>query len=687
MKKFLLLLVLLIAVTCTSAYAKTVVTEYEGFKCTWTDGNVYIEGTGELHEDIVCNMFQPEYGEEDLVIQNGEWRYKRVELSEGITDIPALSFRVTVNFTAIIEELVVPSTVKFIDSDNFHRLEAITVHKDNPVYASHGGALYTKDMTTFVAYPRLRTDKHYDILKGVTALNGDSFDNAVYLESVTIPEGVVTIPAGTFSQSKKLKSVTLPSTIRVIGEYAFHNTSLNEISIPEGVETLPTFSLQVRSTLERIYLPRSLKALVGATVDTKNLKFVYYGGSKEDWEKIEIKHKQTLSSNDFSEAVFRYNATGLPSEKEELEIVPLNDKYPSGYFNDDKTVAWYVDENSVLHVHGYGRTRSDPAPGGFYKPWAPYSIDETSYHLKGLIVHEGITEIGANAFDLFSYDTIELPTTLKKIGSGAFADVFADKLVIRGVTSLFNYTFPRSRINEIIFPDNLQYIESGCFVATMNGGNALTSITLPKSIQFIGNNEAIPSTVTDIYYEGSRKEWDKVQKLTRFNGVTIHFLSDPLSDVPQNHWAREYIEALYEKDIVGGMSPNSFEPESHLTWGQALKLLLVSCAKATLSPTRDHWASGYLDYAKFRQWMHPSELYDDGLDTKITRLRFCQLAAGVKMIVGAPDHNPFTDTDDPMVLALYNAGIIGGTSETTFSPDEYLTRAQISKIIYLLMNK
>ncbi len=687
MKRFLTLLCLMFAILSVPSLAKTVVTEYEGFKCTWTDGDVFIEGTGELPEKIVYYFYEPEDGDEYIAITGNKWKYGRVELSEGITAIPNLRYNVSVNYSAIIGELVIPSTVKFIDSDNFHRLEAITVHKDNPVYASHGGALYTKDMTTFVAYPRLRTDKHYDILTGVTALNGDSFDNAVYLESVTIPEGVVTIPAGTFSESKKLTSVTLPSTIRVIGEYAFHNTSLNEISIPEGVETLPTFSLITRSTLERIYLPRSLKALVGATVSTRNLKFVYYGGSKEDWEKIEIKHKQTLSSNDFSEAVFRYNATGLPSEKEVLEVVPLNDKYPSGYFNDDKTVAWYVDENSVLHVHGYGRTDSDPTPGGYYKPWAPYSIDETSYHLKGLIVHEGITEIGAHAFDTFTYDTIELPTTLKKIGSGAFGEVFADKIIIRGVTHLFNYTFPRSRISEIIFPDNLQYIESGCFVASFDDKLSVTSVTLPKSIKYIGNNEAIPSSVTDIYYEGSRKDWDKVEKMTSFKGVTIHFLSDPLSDVPQNHWARGYIEALYEKDIVGGMSPNSFEPESYLTWGQALKLLLGSCGHGNLSPTREHWASGFLDYAKFRQWMHPSELYDDGLDTKITRLRFCQLAAGVKMIVGAPDHNPFTDTDDPMVLALYNAGIIGGTSETTFSPDEYLTRAQISKIIYLLMNK
>ena len=38
--------------------------------------------------------------------------------------------------------------------------------------------------------------------------------------------------------------------------------------------------------------------------------------------------------------------------------------------------------------------------------------------------------------------------------------------------------------------------------------------------------------------------------------------------------------------------------------------------------------------------------------------------------------NPFTDTQDPAVLLAYDLGIARGTSETTFSPMEFLTREQ-----------
>ena len=71
-------------------------------------------------------------------------------------------------------------------------------------------------------------------------------------------------------------------------------------------------------------------------------------------------------------------------------------------------------------------------------------------------------------------------------------------------------------------------------------------------------------------------------------------------------------------------------------------------------------------------------------DNKISRLDFCRITAKAKGITLQPDSNPFTDTDDKAVLALYKAGVIGGMSANTFCPDETLTRGQIAKIIYFI---
>ena len=93
-----------------------------------------------------------------------------------------------------------------------------------------------------------------------------------------------------------------------------------------------------------------------------------------------------------------------------------------------------------------------------------------------------------------------------------------------------------------------------------------------------------------------------------------------------------------------------------------------------------HWASGWLALAKEKKWLTT----DPDLDAAITRLELCKIAAKAKNILTQPEKNPFTDTENMNVLALYNAGVISGMTATTFEPNGLLTRAQISKIIYTL---
>lgn len=69
----------------------------------------------------------------------------------------------------------------------------------------------------------------------------------------------------------------------------------------------------------------------------------------------------------------------------------------------------------------------------------------------------------------------------------------------------------------------------------------------------------------------------------------------------------------------------------------------------------------------------------DSPEKPITRREFCvltdKLLASLGITTGNPMRTPFEDTFDPAVMGLYVAGIVKGTSETTFSPDETLIRA------------
>ncbi len=70
---------------------------------------------------------------------------------------------------------------------------------------------------------------------------------------------------------------------------------------------------------------------------------------------------------------------------------------------------------------------------------------------------------------------------------------------------------------------------------------------------------------------------------------------------------------------------------------------------------------------------------DESPEKPITRREFCvltdNLLTSLGMTTGNPMRAPFEDTFDPAVMGLYVAGIVKGTSETTFSPDDTLIRA------------
>ncbi len=117
--------------------------------------------------------------------------------------------------------------------------------------------------------------------------------------------------------------------------------------------------------------------------------------------------------------------------------------------------------NGVLTISGIGEMYDYSDTNDV--PWRRYKT--TLY--KKIVVKEGITRIGANAFaDMDSVTEISLPSTLKEIGANAFQNM--------------------NSLPEIILPNTLEEIGSGCFY----GCNQLKSIDLPSSLKKLGNPDS-----------------------------------------------------------------------------------------------------------------------------------------------------------------------------------------------------
>jgi hypothetical protein len=159
-------------------------------------------------------------------------------------------------------------------------------------------------------------------------------------------------------------------------------------------------------------------------------------------------------------------------------------------------------------------------------------------------------------------------------------------------------------------------------------------------------------------------------------------LNGSFSDVPSTAWYATFVNDLASAGIINGTGNGKFTPNGTLTWGAALKLLMLTTGYDEQTPTSKNWASGYVSTALADGLI--SEAVDPNAD--ISRLEFCQTAAKALKATTTLTESPFSDTDDPGVLALYEMGIIDGVGGGKFAPDSTLKRSEISKIIWCIRN-
>ena len=158
-------------------------------------------------------------------------------------------------------------------------------------------------------------------------------------------------------------------------------------------------------------------------------------------------------------------------------------------------------------------------------------------------------------------------------------------------------------------------------------------------------------------------------------------LLNPFKDVKVSSWFGKYVIDLYNDGIINGTSATTYAPNDTLTWAAALKLLLVSNGDLKAADaTGADWSKNAIAKAA-ELGLVAADL--DGAKA-ISRLEFCQVAAKLNKLAESKTESKFTDCTDGYVMALVDAKVISGMTETTFEPDASLTRAQIAKIIYQL---
>ena len=210
---------------------------------------------------------------ETVIIPNGVTR-----LGEGIFE----------NCKALVK-VDIPASVTEIGSEAFafSGKARVSVAARNTAYCSRDGALFTKNMDTLL-HGGAATG-HYTVPNGVVSIENGAFAEAA-ITGITFPSSLKYVGRIAFFGCTELTSLTIPSTVQALDGQAFaYCEKLTSVTIENGLQTLPYLVFQECRALETVVIPKSVTGIHSeAFLNCSALKTVVYGGTKAEWDKIEI---------------------------------------------------------------------------------------------------------------------------------------------------------------------------------------------------------------------------------------------------------------------------------------------------------------------------------------------------------------------------------------------------------------
>ena len=423
-----------------------------------------------------------------------------------------------------IKRIHIPASMETFD---FYcpQLESISVAAANPNYSAQDGVLFNKDKTELLLYPTKKSQTAYTVPSSVTTLANGAFNDAVYLESLVLPESItqigtalsrcpalraVHIPAGltsldsdAFLESTALESFTVaaenPNYVAVDGilfnkakteliRYPAAKTSTS-YEVPQSVTQLVYGAFLGADALQSVILPATLKAIPASEFQNcTSLQSITIPTGVEVLESSAFMNCQALANVSLPSGVQRieqeafYGCTSLKTVKlpETLTYLGWASFSNSGLEEvfipasvSSLSTKW--DGTAFLDCTALKQITVSP-DNPTYTTQSNMLIEKETgdllqYALASpeteLTIPDTVTNIGRYAFqnaDLL--ETVTIPGTVKTVNSSAFFDCDALKNVVlsEGVESIEGYAFIGcDSLQSIWIPRSVTYISLTAF--------------------------------------------------------------------------------------------------------------------------------------------------------------------------------------------------------------------------------
>lgn len=491
-----------------------------------TTGALIISGSGSMGSSVSGTEAWNEYSYDikNVTIRSGVtniaddafsscYNMKSISIPSTVTSIGSFAF----SFCQSLESVTVPEGVTSIGMYAFSFCDSLSKLKLPASYVPDGTEAISKCCRLTSAGP---TGSGCSI---EYAWTGSIPDYAFYqcdsLTSVTIRSGMTKIGEEAFYHCGDLQSVSIPSSVKSIGDRAFkYCGSLTDAALPSGLTNLGEETFSFCRSLESAVIPTGVTALGYRT----------FNGCGR------LKHVTIPASVTGMDMSCFADCTGFQSAG------PIG----SGC---DIEFGWTQSIPDYAFMDCGGLT-------SVVIPSTVTSIGVSAFNgcgaLTEISIPTGVTSIGNAAFnECRSLDSIRIPTGLKTIGRFVFGNCgnLTQMTIPEGVTSIGENAFYQcENITDLTIPSTVTSIGESAFA----GCSGLTALTIPTAVTSIGEGAFACYYLTDVYYEGTRAQWNAIEMgAENFWNAAIYCMDEPKPDfvVPAD------LELILEESFEGGL--------------------------------------------------------------------------------------------------------------------------------------
>ena len=178
-----------------------------------------------------------------------------------------------------LRKIEIPDSVTLIDSGAFSGCSNLTEIK-----LSAGLTAISEGMLQ-----NCSSLKNIDIPSLVTSIGGDAFKECSALTNITIPNRVTYIGNSAFEGCSGLTNIVIPDNVKEMGTFIFSKCSnLEKVKFSSNMTKIPMNTFYLCYKLTTIIIPKNVVEVHGGAFDGCGLKTVYYEGTKENWNTINI---------------------------------------------------------------------------------------------------------------------------------------------------------------------------------------------------------------------------------------------------------------------------------------------------------------------------------------------------------------------------------------------------------------